>query len=164
MKLAGEFTFEGPRPAVWELLQDPEVLAKVLPGTERLERVAEDRYEGAMRVGVGPVTAGTYAVTVEIRDKIHPESYAMVINGRGGLGYTQGSAKVQLREAGPDQTLMRYEADLQVGGKVAGVGQRLLDSVARSLTSQGLNALNRELKARLAGRSGDADPERDEPP
>jgi carbon monoxide dehydrogenase subunit G len=150
MKVAGEFTFDGPRPAVWELLQDPEVLAKVLPGSERLERVADDQYEGAMRVGVGPVTAGSYAVKIALKDKVPPERYAMAIDGRGGLGYAQGTARVELEETGPRSTRMRYDADLQVGGKVAGVGQRLLESVARNLLSQGLSALNRELAARLA--------------
>lgn len=150
MRLAGEFTFDGPRQAVWDLLQDPVALSKVLPGTERLERVGEDDYEGVMRVAIGPVSAGAYAVKVGLRDKAPPASFRMEIDGRGGLGYAQGAAKVELDEAAPDRTHMRYEADLQIGGRVAGVGQRLIDSAARNLTAKGLAALNDELRARRA--------------
>ncbi|HUP01107.1 MAG TPA: carbon monoxide dehydrogenase subunit G [Gemmatimonadota bacterium] len=163
MRLEGDHAFDGPRPAVWDMLLDPDVMARALPGTERLERVAEDEYRGVMRVGVGPVTAGRYDVTVRIVDKAPPARYTMEIDGRGALGFARGTAQVTLEEEGPERTRMRYAADLQIGGKVAGVGQRLIESVSRSLTAQGLAALNGELEARLARRGKGAKPGPAEP-
>ena len=74
----------------------------------------------------------------------------MQIDGRGGFGFTRGIAAVSLAADGAS-TRMHYQADLQVGGKIAAVGQRLLDSVSKLLTRQGLEALNRELQSRLGG-------------
>ncbi len=157
MKVEGDFTFDGPREVVWEILLDPAVLAKALPGTETLERTGEGEYRGTMKIGVGPVTAGRYDVVVTIVDAVPPESYGMRIDGRGALGFARGTARIALSEDGPERTRMRYDADLQIGGKVAAVGQRLIDNVARGLTQKGLEALDRELARRLAeGGSGGA--------
>lgn len=152
MILSGVFTFNGPRSKVWELLQDPSVLAKALPGTETLTRVAEDRYEGVMKVSVGPVSAAAFAVNVELRDKVAPERFAMHIDGKGGVGFTKGTAIVELSEINEGSspvTVMNYTSDIQVGGKIAAVGQRLLESVGKMMAKQALEALNAELKARL---------------
>ncbi|MDX1623538.1 MAG: carbon monoxide dehydrogenase subunit G [Gemmatimonadota bacterium] len=154
MRIEGEFTFDGPREEVWELLHDPDVLARALPGTETLERVGENVYAGEMRVGVGPFTAGSYDVEVRLEEQVPPERYTMIVDGRGSLGFARGKAEVELEEEGSNRTRMRYASDLQVGGKVAGVGQRLLDSVGRGMTKQGLEALNEELRARLEGGPG----------
>ena len=149
MILEGTFVFSGPRETVWELLQDPAVLAKILPGTERLALTSEDRFEGVMKVSVGPMTAAKFDVTVTLRDKVAPERFGMQIDGKGALGYTRGTAAVELQEQ-PNGTLMQYRADVQIGGRIAAVGQRLLDSVARMMMRQALEALENELKARLS--------------
>ncbi|MBI2401737.1 MAG: carbon monoxide dehydrogenase subunit G [Gemmatimonadetes bacterium] len=151
MIVEGEFTFQGPREMVWNLLQDPEVLAKALPGAKTLTQTAEDRFEGAMQVGVGPVTAGAFSVTVVLKDQVAPERFSMQVDGKGGIGFTRGTASVELRAAEGGGTLMKYRADLQIGGKIAGVGQRVLDSASRAMTKQGLEAVNRELQSRLTG-------------
>lgn len=153
MIVEGEHTFPAPRAAVWELLQDPEVLQKAMPGARRLARTGDGTYEGVIRIGVGPVTAAEWSLSVELQDRVPPESYVMVIDSRGALGFTRGRASVRLEEDGPERTRMLYSADLQVGGKVAGVGQRLLDQVAKMMTRQGLDAMGKELEARLAGGS-----------
>jgi len=149
MILSGTYTFNGPRAKVWELLQDPAVLAKALPGTKTLTQVAEDRYEGVMKVSVGPVSAAEFAVKVELKDKVPPERFAMHIDGKGGVGFTKGTATVELQEQGGTVTVMNYTSDVQVGGKIAAVGQRLLESVAKMMTKQALEALNSELQVRL---------------
>ncbi len=153
MILEGEYRFDGPREAVWNLLLDPDVLVKALPGAKALTRTAEDKYEGRMNVGVGPVTAAEFAMTVEITDKVHPERYTMHVGGKGALGFTQGAAAVELEPQGEESTVMRYRADLKVGGKIAGIGQRLLETVAKTMTKHGLDALSRELAERLKGRA-----------
>jgi hypothetical protein len=150
MIIEGEFTFQGPRETVWELLQDPAVLVKALPGARELTRAAEDHFEGVMNVGVGPVTAGEFAVTVTLSDKNRPAGFSMRVEGKGAVGFARGNARVELVEPDGGGTVMRYRADLQIGGKIAGVGQRVIDSAARVMTRQGLEALNRELMSRLA--------------
>lgn len=149
MIVDGEHTFNGPRQTVWDLLQDPEVLAKAMPGARKLVRTGDGTYEGVIRIGVGPVTAAEWSLNVSIRDPQPPESYVMQVESKGALGFTRGTADVNLDEV-EGGTRMRYHADLSIGGKVASVGQRLLDQVARMMTKQGLDALNRELESRLA--------------
>jgi carbon monoxide dehydrogenase subunit G len=149
MILTGSYTFNGPRAAVWDLLQDPTVLAKALPGTKTLTRTADDQYQGVMKVSVGPVTAAEFAVNVELKDKVPPEKFSMQIDGKGAVGFTKGTATIDLQEQPGPVTVMNYSSDVQIGGKIAGVGQRLLESVGKMMTKQALEALNRELQSRL---------------
>ncbi|HLB55041.1 MAG TPA: carbon monoxide dehydrogenase subunit G [Gemmatimonadales bacterium] len=148
MIVEGSYPLPGSPDVIWDLLMDPDVLAKVMPGTKALSRTAPDRYEGTMGVGIGPITAAEFELTITLTDLQRPASYTMQIDGKGRFGFTRGTANVELASEGVG-TVMRYRADLQVGGKIAGLGQRLLDSVSRMLTRQGLDALNRELTARL---------------
>ena len=151
MIVDGEHVFPGPREVVWELLQDPEVLSKAMPGAAKLELVGDGAYEGSIRVGVGPVTAAEWKLSVTLEDRVAPEHYVMQVDSKGPIGFTRGSATVDLAEVdGGGATRMRYHADLQVGGRVAGVGQRLIDQVAKMMTQRGLNALGGELERRLA--------------
>ena len=149
MIVEGTYPLPGQPDAIWDLLMDPAVLAKAMPGTRSLTKTAPDRYEGVMAVGVGPITAAEFELTIQLADVDRPRSYTMQIDGKGRFGFTRGAAHVELAPEG-DGTVMRYRADLQVGGKIAGLGQRLLDSVSRMLIRQGLEALNRELTARLS--------------
>jgi carbon monoxide dehydrogenase subunit G len=149
MILSGTFTFEGPRSRVWDILQDPEVLAKALPGTKTLTKVGEDRYQGIMKVSVGPMSAAEFNISVELKDKVEPERFSMLIDGKGGVGFTKGTATIVLDEQPGPVTVMTYSSDVQIGGKIAAVGQRLLESVGKMMTKQALDALNKELKARL---------------
>ena len=149
MILSGSYEFNAPRQRVWELLQDPAVLAKALPGTERLVLASEDRFEGVMKVSVGPVTAAKFDVSVTLTEKDPPRRFVMQIDGKGGVGYTRGSATIELDEPSPTQTLLRYDSNMQVGGKIAAVGQRLLEQVGKMMSQKALEALQRELQARL---------------
>jgi carbon monoxide dehydrogenase subunit G len=150
MNLNGTFTFGGPRARVWELLQDPVVLAKALPGTERLELSADDQYVGVMKVSVGPVTAARFDVNVTLKDKVAPERMSMQIEGKGPVGFTRGRATIVLESIDNDtRTTMEYTSDVHVGGRIASVGQRLLESVSKMMMRQALDALERELAARL---------------
>ena len=155
MILDGEFTFRAPRRNVWVLLQDPDVLVKAMPGAQRLVATGDGTYEGTIRIGVGPVTAAQWTLTVALHDRAEPASYGMKVESKGPLGFTRGSASVELLDE-PAGTRMKYRADMQIGGKVAGIGQRLLDQVARMLTKQGLEALSREMEARIALSVGSA--------
>jgi len=147
MKLAGEFVFDGSREEVWDLVRDPEVLATALPGTQNLNQVSESEYEGQMNVRVGPVS-GTFTGKVVVSDEVPPESYTLAVEGRGAPGFAKGTGNVLLLDQGDGTTLMKYDGDVQIGGKLAGVGQRMLETVSKSMTRQGLETLNQALQAR----------------
>lgn len=151
MIVEGTYTFAAPRETVWTMLLDPEVVAKTMPGLSSIQRVGEDRYEGTMRIGIGPVAA-KFDVVITLTEKQFPERYRMQIDGRGSLGFTRGTAAVKLTAAG-DSTVMHYLADMVVGGGVAALGQGLLDSVSRRLLRQGLDSMSVELARRLEQRS-----------
>jgi carbon monoxide dehydrogenase subunit G len=150
MNLNGSFTFNGPRETVYELLQDPSVLVKALPGAKTLTKTADDRYEGTMKVSIGPVTATEFAMTVTLSDKVPPTSFNLQIEGKGAAGFTRGTAAIELSDAADNAgTVMTYSSDVQVGGRIASVGQRLMESVGKMMMKQALEALNKALTARL---------------
>jgi hypothetical protein len=95
------------------------------------------------------MSAAEFAISVDLKDKVEPERFAMVIDGRGAVGFTKGTATIALDEQPGPVTVMTYTSDVQIGGKIAAVGQRLLESVGKMMTKQALEALNRELKIRL---------------
>ena len=147
MKLEGEYIFDGPREEVWNIVRDPDVLVTALPGTQSLEQVGENEYTGQMHVRIGPVS-GVFAGRLVVSDEVPPESYTLSVDGRGAPGFAKGIGSVQLLEHGADTTLLKYEGDMQVGGRIASVGQRLIDTASKSMIGQGLDALNAALKAR----------------
>ncbi|MFB0537143.1 MAG: carbon monoxide dehydrogenase subunit G [Anaerolineae bacterium] len=153
MKVAGEYVFNGPREQVWELVRDPEVLATALPGTQSLNQVSENEYEGEMHVRVGPV-AGVFSGRVVASDEVPPESYTLTVEGKGAPGFAKGTGHVQLVDQGDGTTLMKYEGEVQIGGKIASVGQRLLDTASKSMIRQGLETLNKALEMRVAKSEG----------
>lgn len=146
MKIQGEHTFDAPRGQVWQALLDPEVLARTLPGCERLERTGENGFRGVLNVQVGPVK-GQFQGTLQLSDLVPLESYHLKLDGSGPSGFMNGQGDLRLADALSGGTLLRYDIDANVGGRVAGVGQRLLESSARAITKQGLEGLARELRA-----------------
>ena len=150
MKLAGEYTFDGTREEVWELVRDPQVLSTALPGTQNLNQVSESEYQGQMSVRIGPVS-GVFSGKVVVSDEVPPESYTLAVEGRGAPGFAKGTGHVQLIDLDDGTTLMKYEGDVQIGGKLASVGQRMLETVSKSMTRQGLETLNMALQARKQG-------------
>jgi carbon monoxide dehydrogenase subunit G len=153
MKLKGEYIFNGPREKVWELLRDPEVLATALPGTQSLTPVSENEYEGEMNVRVGPV-AGLFSGRVVASDEVPSESYTLTVEGKGAPGFAKGTGHVQLVDQGDGTTLMKYEGEMQIGGRIASVGQRLMDTASKSMIRQGLDTLNKALEARVTKSEG----------
>src|SRR5688572_4699774 len=164
MKLSGSYTFSAPRDEVWELLHDPVTLQRIIPGCERLEPTGDDVYAADIKLGLAGVK-GDYSGTVRIFDKEPPEQYRMSGDGRGKPGFAKGEGLVQLEEGPDGTTKMRYTADAQVGGPVAGIGQRLIDGAAKSIINQSLKALNAELEARHAAQNQpQPEPENNTPP
>lgn len=147
MKLEGTYTFDAPRETVWKALLDPEVLARTMPGCEKLEQIGENEYKGALKIRVGPVQ-GQFEGIVNLSDIQAPVSYRMQVDGKGAPGFMKGVGEVRLEDQG-ESTLMHYTGEAQVGGRIASVGQRLLDSSAKALTRQSLDGLHEQIKARV---------------
>lgn len=139
MKLEGEHLFKVSRERLWEALLDPEILARTMPGCESLERTADNCFKGAMNVAIGPVK-GKFQGTLELRDLDPPNGYQLAMKGQGPSGFLKGEGGVRLAEA-EGGTLLTYDIDAQVGGRMAGVGQRLMDSSAKVVAQQGLEGL-----------------------
>ena len=147
MHIEGSYTFQAPREAVWDAIMDPAVMGAALPGGETLEKVGDTEYQGVMNVRIGPVQ-GKFQGKVEVTEANRPEHCTMTVDGRGAAGFLNGSGSWQLAADG-EGTVMTYQGDVEVGGRIANVGQRLIDSSAKSLTRQGLEALDAQIQARL---------------
>jgi carbon monoxide dehydrogenase subunit G len=149
MKLEGTYAFEAPLDTVWQGLFDPEVLARTLPGCDKLERQG-DQFLGEINVKMGPVQ-GKFQGKVDILNVKDHESYTMVVDGRGPAGFAKATANIRVKSEGV-ATRLDYDSDVQVGGRIASVGQRLLDASSRAIVKQSLEGLHEQLKA-LAARS-----------
>ena len=145
MKFAGEYRFEAPIAEVWRALLDPVVLAAVMPGCEKLELV-DDAYVGELNIKVGPVQ-GKFQGKVNLSDVEEEKGYTMKVDGRGAPGFVKATAAIKLTPEG-DATKMEYDADAQVGGRIASVGQRLIDASAKAIIKESLEGLNANVKAR----------------
>ena len=134
MDISGEFDIPANRQQVWAALNDPEVLAQCIPGCESIERISETEFVAKMKVKIGPVKA-RFESRVSLSDLNPPESYTIIGEGKGGpAGFGKGSARVTLTEA-DDNTLLEYTADMQVGGKLAQVGSRLVGGAVRKIAN-----------------------------
>ena len=147
MKIKGNYTFKGPREAVYDLLQDPNALAQAMPGATSLKRVSEDTYQAQVGVKIGAIK-GSYSGSVEVRDARPYEHFRLVVLGQGATGFLKGEGTVDLEETGEGQTIIHYAGQTQVGGRIAQVGQRLIQSVARKMISKGLKSLEKQLAER----------------
>jgi carbon monoxide dehydrogenase subunit G len=147
MKLEGDYLFEATVPEVWSALFDPVILAAVMPGCEKLDLV-DGSYVGEIKVKVGPIQ-GKFTGKVDLKDKVEPRSYTMVVDGRGAPGFVKATAMVRLQPEG-DRTRVFYDTDAQVGGKIASVGQRLLEASSRAIVAQSLEGLHTNIKLRAA--------------
>ncbi len=149
MKVTGEHIFKGTPKQVWDLFRDTDVMAAALPGTKNMEAVGENEYEAVMNVRVGPV-AGEFSGTLVLSNEDYPKSYTLTVEGRGKPGFLKGTGDIKLINQGENSTLMEYEGEVQIGGKLAGVGQRLIDTVSKSIISQAFDTLDEVLAERTA--------------
>lgn len=148
MQFSGEYTVNGPRDVVYALLHDPDFLSKAIPGVQQMDKIEEDKYKATMQVGVGPIR-GTFKGTVELSQQQPPESYRLDVQGEGAAGFMKGGGKVNLTEAdGGSKTKLEYTGESEVGGRIAQVGQRLIESVARKIINDGLQTLDVEVEKR----------------
>ena len=144
MKIEGTHQLQAPRQRVYECLTDPQVLQRCIPGCERLEKTAENSYSATIRAGVGTIK-GVFTGTVKLEDMRPPEHYRIVVEGKGTPGFMKGTGVLDL-EAPAESTIIKYTGDLQVGGTIASVGQRMIQGTAKMMASQFFLALEAEAK------------------
>jgi carbon monoxide dehydrogenase subunit G len=148
MKLEGEHIFNGPREEVWEMFLDPTVLASALPGTQKLNKISDTEYEGMMNVRIGPVS-GAFSGKLVMSEVVSPESCTLTVDGKGAPGFAKGVGRVHFTDQNDGTTLMKYDGEVQIGGTLASVGQRMIDSVSKSMIRQGFESLDMALEARI---------------
>ena len=141
MKLNGENIIQASRMQVWEALNDPTVLKETIPGAQSVEQSTDDEFKAVVEIKIGPVKA-KFTGKINLSDVNPPNGYKIVGQGQGGAaGFAKGSAVVSLTELDQETTKLNYEVDAQVGGKLAQVGQRLIQSASKSLADQFFNNL-----------------------
>jgi uncharacterized protein len=143
MRIEGSVTVAAPRPAVWDALQDPAVLARTLPGCEAFEEVGPDAYRATITAGIASIK-GTYLGDVALSDRIAPEQYRLHASGSGAPGTVSADALVTLEEV-ESGTRITYAADAVVGGMIGGVGQRMIAGVAKRMAGQFFAAVERDI-------------------
>ncbi len=157
MKIEGTHVFNGPREDVWEMFSDPNVLASALPGAQKMELVNENEYKFDMNVRVGPVS-GAFTGEMKMENVVKPDSLTLNGGGKGAPGFLNGVGNVKFTEQEDGTTLMEYEGEVNIGGALASVGQRMIDSVAKSMIRTGFETLDKALAARLVAKeTGSAD-------
>lgn len=142
MKVAGNYTLNIPQERAYALLQDPVILAKCMPGCEALDRIAENEYAMRMKMVLASVS-GLFSGKVKISDPNPPASYRLLVEGSGKIGFMKGEGVLTLSTVDA-ATNVQFEGDVQVGGTIAAVGQRLLDSTSRMLIKRFFDKLASE--------------------
>jgi carbon monoxide dehydrogenase subunit G len=131
MQLTSSYTFSAPPSRLWDVLMDTTAIAGCVPGCQELTPIGDDRYRAKMAVVVAAVT-GNFDATIELADKAPPNGYTLHVDGQSRAGFVKGSTRVALVEV-EGKTRVDVSADVQVGGPVARVGQRLLEGVGKGM-------------------------------
>jgi carbon monoxide dehydrogenase subunit G len=144
MKIEGSYKIEAPRDRIFAALIDPAILQKCIPGCEQMEKTGDNRYNARLTAGVGPVK-GVFTATVALEDIILPEHYKLVVEGKGQPGFVKGSGNLDLKDAG-GTTEIQYTGEVNVGGLIASVGQRMIQAAANLLAGRFFKILESEMK------------------
>lgn len=142
MQISGSYTFDAPATQVWNTLMDTAIVCSCLPGCRELRPLGGDKYEAELSVAVSAIT-GTFKGTIAIEDQMPPRSYRMVVEGSGGAGFVRGHSTITLTEDGAT-TVVDVAGDVQVGGAVARVGQRLLSGVSKMMMDRFFECLRQK--------------------
>jgi carbon monoxide dehydrogenase subunit G len=144
MKIDATYEIKAPRERVYAALVEPEILQRAIPGCESLEKIGEDTYSAVLKAGIGSIK-GTFKGEVRLEDMRPPEHYRIVVEGKGAIGFAKGSADFDLEEK-DGGTLIKYSGEMQTGGTIAAVGQRMIQGAAKSMAAKFFDALEAEVK------------------
>ncbi len=143
MKMTGEEVIAAPRQLVWDALNDPEILKQCIPGCDEIKKKSDTEFEAKVTARVGPVKA-SFTGNVKLSKLNAPRSYVISGEGKGGVaGFAKGGATIRLSETGDHSTKLAYDVDAQVGGKLAQIGSRLIDSTARKMAAEFFSKFNK---------------------
>lgn len=142
MQLSGTHRLALSRPRVWQLLNDPQVLARATPGVKTLVPDGEDRFRAELELALGPIR-GVFGGNVEVRDKKEPSDLTLRVQGNGTVGGIRAEGKLRLEEDG-QETVVHYQGNALVAGTLAAVGSRLFSGMARKLAAEFFENLQRE--------------------
>lgn len=145
MKINGQQSVNAPRQVVWKRLIDPDSIAGCLPGVQKLDKVGDDEYAMSMNVGIGMVK-GTYTGKVRLSNMNEPTDYQMYVEGSGRPGFIKGTGTVRLADGDDGTTKIDYEGDVEVGGPVGSVAQRMLGGVANRMVGQFFSCIEGQIK------------------
>ena len=136
MDMNGSERIEAPVETVWQALNDPEILRQAIPGCESLDKTSDTAMTAKVVLKIGPIKA-KFEGAVELQNLNPPHSYTIAGEGKGGLaGFAKGGADVSLEADGPDATILTYTVKAEVGGKIAQLGSRLIDSTSKKLAGE----------------------------
>lgn len=154
MQMNGEELIGASKERVWEALNDPEILRQAIPGCQSIEKTADDAFAATVKVKIGPVKA-TFKGDVTLSNMDAPNGYTITGEGKGGAaGFGKGGADISLKDA-DNGTLLIYDVNASVGGKMAQIGSRLIDGTAKKLAGEFFSSFN-ELVSNAASDQGDA--------
>ena len=143
MKISGGYQMNAARTDIFERLVDPDAIGGCLPGVEKLDKIGDNEYAMAMNIGIGPVK-GTYNGKVTLLNINAPDSYQLQVEGSGRPGFVKGLGTVRLEDAG-GSTKISYEGDVEVGGPVGAVAQRMLGGVANRIVGQFFDCMQKQI-------------------
>lgn len=143
MKIHGTNEIAASREVVFDALANPQILQRCIPGCESLEQTGDDAYIATMKAGVGAIK-GRFKGHVRLEEMQRPAHYRMIVDGKGAPGFVKGTGDFQLEELNGG-TMIAYEGEMQVGGVIAGVGQRMIEAAAKMLAAQFFKALAQEI-------------------
>jgi len=144
MKIEGTHQINAPRDRVYAALIDPQILQRCIPGCQSLDKTVDNTYVATMKAGIGPVK-GIFKGNVRLEDMQPPSHYRMIVDGKGGPGFVKGTGEFELQDI-DGGTAIAYQGELQVGGVIAGVGQRMIEAAAKMLAAQFFSKLDSEIK------------------
>jgi len=157
MEMHATRTLAADRAEVWAALNDAEVLKACIPGCEELTGSPEEGFEAVVKQKVGPVKA-TFKGSVTLSDVVEGESYTISGEGKGGVaGFAKGGAQVSLSDAEGGGTDLHYDVEAKVGGKIAQLGSRLIDSFARKMADQFFERFAAHVEGRTEDAAADGD-------
>lgn len=150
MQLTSQQSLPVSQAIAWQALNDVTMLQAAIPGCESLTVIGENEYEAALSVAIGPVKA-KFKGKLKLSDLQPPASYRIAFEGQGGqAGHGKGTAQVRLEAVSASETLLHYEVQASVGGKIAQIGSRLIDMAAQKMANDFFASFNNQLQQRYA--------------
>src|SRR5262245_4313538 len=142
MKVEGSHTIKAPRELLYQLMIDPKILQRCMPGCQSLEAAGDGSYKMTLKAGVGSIK-GVFTGSIVVDEMLPPEHYRMIVDAKGSPGFLKGQGSIGLIEQG-EETLINYSGNVNVGGTIAGVGQRMVQSTAKMMAGQFFTAIEAE--------------------